>query len=193
MLKYMTSKHWKHLRGGFSMNFHGTKKLLWMVSHDLWARKQSIVFHENWNPRAWIFLLIDKMSLGAGAWKVEGPIAQKGSLALGVTMATKRAPTTQHHHTEEKFNGILTTTHTYLSRGRWGGGGVGGEEWEQNRQIISQSVTNNDPQRSQSKAKRSKAKLKYASTCQPLKTAPPPRRGLHTWGSTADLQALSRG
>ena len=81
--------------------------------------------------------LIDKMSLRAGALKVEGPIAQKGSLASEVTMATKRAPTTQHRHTEEKFSGILTTTHTYLSRG--------GGEWEQNRQI-SQSVTNNDPQ-----------------------------------------------
>ena len=65
---------------------------------------------------------MDKMSLGAGASKVEGPIAQKESLALEVTMATKRAPTTQHRHTEEKFSGILTTTHTYLSRGRdeWG-------------------------------------------------------------------------
>ena len=81
---------------------------------------------------------MDKMSLGAGASKVEGPIAQKGSLALEVTMATKRAPTTQHRHTEEKFSGILTTTHTYLiSRGR--------EEWGQNRQI-SQSVTSNDLQ-----------------------------------------------
>ena len=35
--------------------------------------------------------LIDKMSLGAGALKVEGPIAQKGSLTLKITMATKRA------------------------------------------------------------------------------------------------------
>ena len=33
------------------------------------------------------------MSLGAGALKVEGPIAQNGSIALEVTMATKRAPT----------------------------------------------------------------------------------------------------
>ena len=54
------------------------------------------------------------MSLGAGAFKVEGPIAQKGSLALEVTMATKRAPTTQHRHTDEKFSGILTTTHTIV-------------------------------------------------------------------------------
>ena len=81
---------------------------------------------------------------------VEGPKAQKGGLALELTMATKRAPTTQHRHTEEQFSGILTTTHTYLSRGR--------EEWEQKRQIL-QSVTNNDPQRSQSKAKHSKAEI----------------------------------
>ena len=77
------------------------------------------------------------MRLGVGALKVERPIAQKGSSAFRVTMATKRAPTTQHRHTEEKFSGILTTTHTYLSRGR--------EEWRQNRQI-SQSVTSNDLQ-----------------------------------------------
>ena len=32
------------------------------------------------------------MSLGAGALKVEGPIAQNGGIASEVTMATKRAP-----------------------------------------------------------------------------------------------------
>ena len=69
------------------------------------------------------------MSLGAGALKVKGPVAQKGSLALEVV--------TQHSHTEEKFSGILTTTHTYLSRGR--------EEWGQNLQL-SQSVNTNDLQ-----------------------------------------------
>ena len=92
--------------------------------------------------------LIDKMSLGAGALKVEGPTAQKGSLALEVTMATKRAPTTQHRHTEENFSGILTTTHIYLSRGR--------EEWEQNRQL-SQSVVMicNDHKAKQSEARQS--------------------------------------
>ena len=31
----------------------GTKKLLPMVSHDLWARNQKIVIHGIWNPRAW--------------------------------------------------------------------------------------------------------------------------------------------
>ena len=43
------------------------------------------------------FKLIDKMSLGAGAEKVEGPIVQKRSVALEATMATKRAPTTQRN------------------------------------------------------------------------------------------------
>ena len=43
--------------------------------------------------------LFHKMSSGVGALKVEGPIVQKGSIALEVTMATKQ-PTSQHHHTE---------------------------------------------------------------------------------------------
>ena len=36
------------------------------------------------------------MSLGAGALKVEGPIPQKGSLALEVTMATLKNKNTQN-------------------------------------------------------------------------------------------------
>lgn len=40
------------------------------------------------------FILIDKMNLGEGALKVEGPIAQKGSITLEVTVATKKMPTT---------------------------------------------------------------------------------------------------
>ena len=78
------------------------------------------------------------MSLGAGALKVKGPVAQKGSVALEVA--------TQHSHTEEKFSGILTTTHIYLSRGR--------EEQEPNRQL-SQSVNSNDHKAKQSKEKQS--------------------------------------
>ena len=31
MLKHMTSNNRKHLRVGFSMNFHRTNKLLWMA------------------------------------------------------------------------------------------------------------------------------------------------------------------
>ena len=31
MLKHMTSKNRKHLSVKFSMNFHGTKTLLWMA------------------------------------------------------------------------------------------------------------------------------------------------------------------
>lgn len=77
------------------------------------------------------------MSLGAGTSKVEGPAAQKGCLTLEITMETNPATTPQHRHTEEKFSGILTITHSYLARGR--------EEWEQNRQI-SQSVTSTDLQ-----------------------------------------------
>ena len=41
------------------------------------------------------------MSSGAGALKVEGPVAQEGSItSFEVTMATKRAPTTWYYHTE---------------------------------------------------------------------------------------------
>ena len=39
------------------MNFHGTKKLFQMVSHDLWALKWKIAIHGIWNPRAWNGLL----------------------------------------------------------------------------------------------------------------------------------------
>ena len=46
-------QNWKHFMRWVSMNFHGTEKLLWTVSHDVWARKWKFVFHENWNPRAW--------------------------------------------------------------------------------------------------------------------------------------------
>lgn len=42
--------------------------------------------------------VIVKVRLGADAYKVEGPIAQKGSLALEVTMATRQVPTTRHRH-----------------------------------------------------------------------------------------------
>ena len=45
----------KTFRGWVPMNFHGTKKLLPMVSQDLWARNRKIVFHGNWNPRASIY------------------------------------------------------------------------------------------------------------------------------------------
>ena len=35
------------------MNFHGTKKLLPIVSHDLWAQNRKIVIHGIWIPSAW--------------------------------------------------------------------------------------------------------------------------------------------
>ena len=44
--------------------------------------------------------MLHSTTLGAGALKVEGPIVQKGSIALEVTMATKQASTTRHLHTE---------------------------------------------------------------------------------------------
>ena len=61
------------------------------------------------------------MNSGVGALKVEGPIVQKGSIALEVTMATKQ-PTSQHHHTETvQWN---TYHNPYLPIEEW-------EEWEQ--------------------------------------------------------------
>ena len=42
----------KTSRIGVPMNFRGIKKLLQMVSHDLWAQNRKIVFHGIWNPRA---------------------------------------------------------------------------------------------------------------------------------------------
>ena len=41
------------------------------------------------------------MRSGAGALKVEGSIVQEFNIASEVSMVTKRAPTTQHWHSEE--------------------------------------------------------------------------------------------
>jgi len=124
--------------------------------------------------------LIDKMSLGAGALKVEGPVAQEGSLALEITMATKQASTTCSCHTERvQWN---TYHNPYLPIRGW-------EEWEQN-QLMAQAVDSNDLQRSE---KQSKAELRYAITCQPLQPKWPPCTSLPAWGSTADSLALSQG
>ena len=41
------------------------------------------------------------MRSGAGVLKVEGSIAQEFNIALVISMVTKRAPTTQHCHSEE--------------------------------------------------------------------------------------------
>lgn len=62
--------------------------------------------------------LVDKMSLGVGALKVEGPVAEKGSIALEIT--------TWHCHTE-RVQGS-TFHNRYLPIRGW-------EEWEQNQQI----------------------------------------------------------
>ena len=68
------------------------------------------------------FTLIDKISLGAGAFKVKKPVAQKGSIALGVTMESERAPTTGHRRTERVQ--CNTYHNAYLPI-------RGCEEWEQ--------------------------------------------------------------
>ena len=119
------------------------------MAHILWQLSQS-------NP--WNFItrsdpvikLIDKMSLGAGALKVEWPIVRKGRIALELAMATKRAPTTRHRHTEWiQWNNYHNP---YLPIQGW-------EEWEQKQ--ISRVVNSNDPQRSakQSKAKQSRTEI----------------------------------
>ena len=89
---------------------------------------------------------INKMRLEAGALKVKWLIAKKGSIALEVSMGTKRAPTTPHRHTERvQWN---TYHNPYLPIRGW-------QEWEQNQQI-SQAVNSGDPQRS---AKQSRAEI----------------------------------
>ena len=103
------------------------------------------------------------MSCGAGALKVEGPVAQKGSNVLKVTMATKPAPTTGHRRTE-RVQCILTTTHTYL---------FGDGKSRSGNQQISQVVNYNDPERS---AEQSKAELRYASTFKPCRPGGHPAR-----------------
>ena len=55
------------------------------------------------------------MSLEAGALKVEGPIAQKGSIALEVTWWQRSEHQPPGTFTLKEFSGILTTTHTYPS------------------------------------------------------------------------------
>ena len=139
--------------------------LFWFVQTKWWSSQTYMYANANYLP-AWrnkllvhsfaeirelhkvlqYFKLIDEMSLGAGAVKVEGPMVQKRSIALEVTMPTKRAPTIQHHHTG-RVQWILTTTHTYLSRG--------GSSGSKNQQI-SQVENSNDPQRS---AKKSRAEI----------------------------------
>ena len=109
------------------------------------CKRQLAFEHQNLRVFEKCSKLTEKASLGAGALKVEGPIAQKGSIALEVTMATKPAPTIWHHDTERvQWN----TNYVPQPKGE-------GEEWEQNQQI-SQAVNSNDPQRS---TKKSKAEL----------------------------------
>ena len=62
--KLKTFKRWVPL------NFLRAKKLLRMVSHDLWVRKRKIVFLGNWNPRAWMNLhvLVSTRLTNSGVW-----------------------------------------------------------------------------------------------------------------------------
>ena len=88
--------------------------------------------------------LFDKTSSGVGALKVEGPIVQKGSIALEVTMATKR-PTSQHHHTETvQWNTYHNPTYLFRS-GRFG---------SKNQQIsqAAKGIIHKDQQAKQSRA-----------------------------------------
>ena len=96
------------------------------------------------------FQLIDKMSLGAGALKVEGPVAQKGSIALEETMATKQAPTTAGHRRTERVQ-WNTYHNAYLPIRGW-------EEWERKPA----DITGRELQWS---AKISKAKQGRAEIC----------------------------
>ena len=98
------------------------------------------------NANIYPIKFINKMRLEAGALKVKRLIAKKGSIALEVSMGTKRAPTTQHCHTERvQWN---TYHNPYLPIRGW-------QKWEQNQQI-SQAVNSGDPQRS---AKQSRAEI----------------------------------
>ena len=110
------------------------------------------------------------MRLGVGALKVEGPIAQKGSSAFQVTMATKRAPTSRHRSLKE-FSGILTTTDTYLS-----GGGMSGSNTSRYHKLWIAMIR---------KDQQSKADLRDAITYQPLQTRRPPHTSLPACDSTA--------
>ena len=88
------------------------------------------------------------MSSGVGALKVEGPIVQKGSIALEVTMATKQ-PTSQHHQTETvQWN---TYHNPYLPIQAW-------EEWKQ-------KLANIAGCESQWSTKISKAKQSWDTVC----------------------------
>jgi len=69
------------------------------------------------------------MSLGAGALKLVEP---GNTLAQEVSMATLRAATTKHHHTEP-LSGVLTCTNQYLpspneEREGWAGQKIASEQ-----------------------------------------------------------------
>ena len=75
-------------RGWVPMNFHGTKKLLLMVSHDLWAQNWKNVFHGNWNPRAWVRSTLTEMLFDSVAPLVN--ITSLGSAPINSATCCKR-------------------------------------------------------------------------------------------------------
>ena len=91
------------------------------------------------------------MNLGAGALKVEGPIVQKESIALEVTMVTKWVPITRHRHTEKSSVEYLTKPVLFIPIQGW-------EDWEQKPA----DITGHDLQWS---AKMNKAKQSRAQIC----------------------------
>ena len=78
----------KTFRGWVAMNFHGTKKLLLMVFHDFWARNWKIVFHGNWNARAWVRSTLTEMLFDSVAPLVN--ITSLGSAPINSATCCKR-------------------------------------------------------------------------------------------------------
>ena len=78
----------KTFRGWVPMNFHGTKLLLLMVSHDLWARNWKNVFHGNWNPRTWVRSTLTEMLFDSVAPLVN--ITSLGSAPINSATCCKR-------------------------------------------------------------------------------------------------------
>ena len=76
----------KTFRGWVPMNFHGTKKLLLLVSHDIWAQSWKIVF--NWNPRAWVRSTLTEMLFDSVAPLVN--ITSLGSAPINSATCCKR-------------------------------------------------------------------------------------------------------
>ena len=73
--KYMTLKIKNIYRMGTHEFSWNQNKMLLIVSHDLWAQNQKIVFHGKWNPKACLWTSM--------VWSIES--CQKGYLLISVT------------------------------------------------------------------------------------------------------------